>query len=560
MFLKLLRVIDSKRLVREVLFHKGLNLVVDTTSGEPTDSGNDVGKTTFLRVIDYCLGGDGSNIYTDHEFKDLHNEAVYKYLHEGGVLFQLEMENEFQTIKIERGFEKTPKLNGIELGLAEFRERLGHELFLLNGTKPSLRQLLRKFIRIDVHQISNTVKYLHPNTSHNEYEPIYLFFFGFRDYDLISERNVVIKRIRALGKQAAGLKGFSRSSLRQILLVLERQIAEAEKQRDSFQLGPALAKETHRLEELRAQISDLSLQLANLAMTIRLNKDTIEKLERASSDIDLGMVGELYRQAQIVIPTLQTKFEEVVSFHNKMIGSKVRFVRSGLQRLEAEEKGWKDQLSKALAREQEILASLSKVGALVDLQRIQRELQDLHEEKGRRESILEEVERVARESDEAKSKAEELSDAIATYRSDLDKKISEFNVIFSDYSKRLYGEEYIFALDFLEDSKNLLDMRVENVRGNEGTGKKRAQVAVFDLSYLEFLARQNARTVRFTLHDRLEDISINQLNTLFGIADAIDGQFVVAVLKDKINTLDQEFIEKHTILTLSQHEKFFKLA
>ena len=55
MFLKSLDIKNGDVLIREISFHKGINLIVDETKPEnKTESGNSVGKTTVLRLIDFC--------------------------------------------------------------------------------------------------------------------------------------------------------------------------------------------------------------------------------------------------------------------------------------------------------------------------------------------------------------------------------------------------------------------------------------------------------------------------------------------------------------------------
>lgn len=63
---------------------------------------------------------------------------------------------------------------------------------------------------------------------------------------------------------------------------------------------------------------------------------------------------------------------------------------------------------------------------------------------------------------------------------------------------------------------------------------------------------------RFVLHDSTEDVSINQIITLFEIANSIDGQYIVTSLKDKFTTISSDFISANTIITLSQNNKFLK--
>ena len=55
MFLKHLRIIEGNKVIREINFNMGLNLIID--SEEVIETGNGVGKTTVLKIIDFCLGG-----------------------------------------------------------------------------------------------------------------------------------------------------------------------------------------------------------------------------------------------------------------------------------------------------------------------------------------------------------------------------------------------------------------------------------------------------------------------------------------------------------------------
>ena len=51
--------------VLSVIYHlkKGLNLIVDNTDIKfKTDTGNNVGKTTVLQLINFCLGADSETI------------------------------------------------------------------------------------------------------------------------------------------------------------------------------------------------------------------------------------------------------------------------------------------------------------------------------------------------------------------------------------------------------------------------------------------------------------------------------------------------------------------
>ncbi|WP_434343509.1 hypothetical protein V2P32_04650 [Mycoplasma sp. 06067-C1-B144P-99-0482-3] len=68
MFIKQLKISTPTKLIRELNFTKGVNLIVDNTPlKDDKTTGNNVGKTTILKLINYCLGGKAEQIYKDQE-------------------------------------------------------------------------------------------------------------------------------------------------------------------------------------------------------------------------------------------------------------------------------------------------------------------------------------------------------------------------------------------------------------------------------------------------------------------------------------------------------------
>lgn len=59
------------------------------------------------------------------------------------------------------------------------------------------------------------------------------------------------------------------------------------------------------------------------------------------------------------------------------------------------------------------------------------------------------------------------------------------------------------------------------------------------------------------MHDQLETIHDNQLNTIVEVANSINGQYIVPILRDKIpSNID---ISDFEVLSLSQDDKLFKI-
>jgi len=93
MFLKELRILKESEEIRKIKFHKGINLIVDETPFNGKDTGNNVGKTTVLKLIDFCLGGDGKEVYTDPENPKKEYELVKNFLIKNNIIIELLFSN-----------------------------------------------------------------------------------------------------------------------------------------------------------------------------------------------------------------------------------------------------------------------------------------------------------------------------------------------------------------------------------------------------------------------------------------------------------------------------------
>ena len=187
MFLKSLIISTTTKVIREISFHKGINLIVDESEEQIT--GNNVGKTTVLRLIDFCLGGDAKDIYIDPENKKTEYLLVKDYLIKNKIIITLTLghsvEGDNEDVVIKRNFLSKPRkeiireINGEFVTKEDFEDKLS-ELLLpdLQKDKPTFRQVISHNIRYSDLRISNTLKTLDSYTSDAEYETLYLHLFG----------------------------------------------------------------------------------------------------------------------------------------------------------------------------------------------------------------------------------------------------------------------------------------------------------------------------------------------------------------------------------------------
>jgi uncharacterized protein YydD (DUF2326 family) len=206
MFIKSLTISSEKRIIREIIFRKGINLIIDETINlEDTSTGNNVGKTTVLKLIDFCFGADTKTIYTDQENPKVNYNLIKEFLENNKILVTLILSENLddtnsKIIIIERNFlnrkNTIRRINKQDIQDKDFELELMKLLFpQYHAEKPSLRQIISHNIRYRDESINNTLKTLHRYTSDAEYETLYLFLFGC-DFDRGSEKQEILTKLK----------------------------------------------------------------------------------------------------------------------------------------------------------------------------------------------------------------------------------------------------------------------------------------------------------------------------------------------------------------------------
>jgi uncharacterized protein YydD (DUF2326 family) len=562
MFLEKLTITSSKGVIRDIPFKlRGLNLIIDTTisTEDKRASGNNVGKTTFIRSVDFCLGSSGSDLYQDKELRT-DNELVKNFLEENEVTFILSVVN-MSGVKttIQRSFDQEKDLfinNNQYASIKEYKNELNQIFFgLKNDNAVHFRTLIKKFVRSDEFSANNILKILHTSTNQTVYWGMYLTLFGFTDHDLIKQESLLIRRLDKLNKKLKVVKGiYSLDQLKQKLTILENQVHEKEKHVKAFDLPETYGSLVKKLTEIKDITSNLSSEVSGLTTKIAFNAKTRNELQQSQIHIDPQAIKQLYEEAKKLIPTLQKEFEEILDFHQKMIANKVKFIDQHIQKLENDRISKKSFLDSKLDEQGAILRLLENSGTFDDLIKVRSELDNLLIEKGKVLNQSEQIEDLQNQIKESSDLLKEYQENFKNKKDVIKANTDVFNTYLITYSERAHGEKLYIYYDSEKDKFDL-----SNLQGNAGKGYKKSDIISFDLAFISFIAETGLKFPRFVLHDELEIIHPNQIETIFDVANTIDGQLFISVLKDKITFLGDKFVSDHQILSLSQDDKFFRI-
>ena len=565
MFLKNLKIENKLGVIREIDFHKGLNLIVDETpiSNKKT-TGNNVGKTTVLRLVDFCLGSSGKNIYQDSEFKEQENSTIKDFLINTEVVVTLNIVDDLdftsESILIKRNFLKySKKLQAINgetiLNEKEFDAKLKELIFNSEAEKPTFKQIISKNIRDEKNKLANIVKVLNPYSKTEEYEALFLFWLGINT-DTHNQKELLGKeKTREESFQKRLKKEGELSLIEQQLELVNSKITELQQVKSNFNFNEKFEAQIKELNDVKLNLSKLSTELSRLNMRRELVLESKGDLTKERTNIDVSQIESLYNKASKLVPNLQVTFQETVNFHNDLIDEKIKYIDKELPSLTENLVSISKKISSLRRKEKELSEFISASEYSNDYDKILIDLNSLFERKGNLEEKkkywINSNEKLSRISEELKT----INSEINSKDSIIQNRITLFNKFFTKISNDLYGEEYLLSTQKNEKGYDLI---VTNIEGNPSTGKKKGQIAAFDFAYILFAEEIEMKYVHFILHDQLENMHDNQLSTiLIDLSNSINCQFILPIVTDKIPAdLD---IDKYVILSLAENNKLFKV-
>ena len=568
MFLKSLLISTPTKVIREIPFHKGLNLIVDETPSGETLTGNNVGKTTVLRLVDFCLGRDGSVVFKDPESKREVYQLVKDYLIDNKIIITLtlvdDLDNPQRQIEVSRNFlprkESICKINGEDISKIDFENRLGEVIFpSIKVEKPTFRQIIAHNVRYEDTRLNNTLDILNSFTKLEEYETLYLFLFGC-DYDEGSRREELLANIKSESNYMKRLeKHGTKNSYKVALQDIDREIAKLEQKKSSLNINPQLDQDLVELTSVKEELNSISSAITSLRIRRDVIQESINDFNQQRFDVDMVQLQLVYKQAAALIPTIQHTFEEMVSYHNKMLANRARFIEEEIPALD--EKMAQLQTSFASLREKEryLTEKVTASDTFEELEKVINALNEQYTRKGEYGAILSQIESVEEAMNKFNEDLKNIDDGLFStdFKSKVDEQLSKFNDIFSEISDELYDERYSVKEDVIRNAKGQSVYKFSIIGTNLSSGKKQGEISCFDIAYTLFADQESIPCLHFILNDKKELMHDNQLVKLAEIANRENIQFVASILEDKLPAELRN--DDYYVVKLSQNDKLFRI-
>lgn len=570
MFIKKLTISTPLKVIREIVFSSGLNLIVDNTPTTDIQlTGNNVGKTTVLKLIDFCLGANPAIIYSDTENRKAVYDTVKNFLIDKEVLIKLVLtddlddENSRQLI-IERNFlsrkESVRKINGDPILDKDFDAELLRNIFSQQkNDKPTFRQIISHNIRYRDESINNTLKTLDRFTSDVEYETLYLFLLGCTFIDGAKKQAIHTKISQEEAYKERLEKNQTRNAYEIALAMIEEDIAALNRKKDRFNLNENFENDLEQLNRIKYQINKASSKLSKMNIRKNIIQEAKAEMEHNVSKIDLSQLEVLYNEVASNISGIQKTFNDLVAYHNSMVVEKVKFITAELPELIQNVKAEEASIKELLEKEKELTEKVSKSDSFDELEKIIVELNEKYRTKGEYETIISQIKEVDKNLATLRKGIASIDEYLFSdnFEELLKTQIMKFNKHFFAISNELYGEKYALKYEKVTNKKNQQVYKFSSFNANMSSGKKQGEILCFDLAYTLFADAEGLSCLHFLLNDKKELMHDNQLNKVCDFVQTKNVQLVVSILKDK---LPDGLIDKaHVAIELSQADKLFRI-
>lgn len=568
MFLKSLHISTPTKVIREIPFHKGLNLIVDETPSGETLTGNNVGKTTVLRLIDFCLGRDGSVVYKDPESKREVYQLVKDYLIDNKVIVSLTLVDDIEApqrqIEISRNFlgrkESICQINGENISKTDFENRLSDAIFpTITVEKPTFRQIIAHNVRYEDIRLNNTLDILNSFTKMEEYETLYLFLFGC-DYDEGNRREELIANIKSESNYKKRLeKHGTKNSYKVALQDIDREISKLEQKKSSLNINPQLDQDLEALTAVKEELNRISSALTSLRIRRDVIQESVNDFNQQRFDVDMTQLQLVYKQAASLMPNIQHTFEEMVSYHNKMLANRARFIEEEIPSLDEKMVQLQVSFSSLREREKQLTEKVTASDTFEELEKVINALNEQYTRKGEYGAILTQIESVEESMAKFNEDLRNIDEGLFSkdFKTKVDEQLSKFNDIFSEISDELYDERYSVKEDVVRTTKGQSVYKFSVIGTNLSSGKKQGEISCFDIAYILFADQESIPCLHFILNDKKELMHDNQLVKLADIANRENIQFVASILEDKLPAELRN--EAYYVVKLSQNDKLLRI-
>lgn len=316
-------------------------------------------------------------------------------------------------------------------------------------------------------------------------------------------------------------------------------------------------KNRDNVSKIRQQYASFSTKLSDAKFKQQQNKLMIEQLIKDDKlSVNKNVTANFFYEINEIIPDINKTFEDLVNFNSKLQKNKIIYLQEVQSTLDENVKLISKQRDE-LVQGNETLISLVAKNRLDEYNKLLKNLSEREQEISTRKQMLTAMKNFAADRNRIESEIEKLDDIHGKDSSDYYiSKMDKFNKIFTEFSSQINGERPVLIYN---PNENNFPVSITDLDGTS-TGTRKSLIASYDLAYQQFAKESNFIVPNFVIHDVLETIEGENLQHIISIANSLESQFIVAILKEKLDSanLSEKEQSKLRLIALSTDDKLFE--
>lgn len=521
---------------------------------------NDLGKSSLLKVIDYCLWSSGTDLVNDPE-TSLPNEWVLDFLTKHDTKFELKFIVDSKEYTIIRKYNTTEYLsvNGQHFTTEdEFRKKLNYIIFWVLDDEFKFRNLIPFFIRKNDQWMGNIVKYLHKFIGHSKLAQAYTVLLWFNQYELLNEKIKKTESKEIIRDRMKNYYGISKidelSSIKEKILysieLIDTKIESLELKRDNFDFVNAWLTEIKKMNSFKEKIYDLRSSISKSELKEKFNSNYIKRLKREISNIDLDEIKLLYKDAEENLDKLHKTFQDVTKFHSRLLINKVEYLNSENKNLKSKIMQDKESLKLLEIEESNLTRSFVDKEILSDYKKIDNDISELKIEKGVELDKIKEIDDYYSQTEIITNELTNINKKLKEHMWTFQNNIDSFNSILWDVSTKILNKKLSLKID-----KTFIP-KIGGTSANPGPWEKAKEIITFMFAYLQYSEKVGISNCKTLTFDFLDQVWPEALKNIFEYASKLEVCIIIPILRNNIPDINKQ----HIILELSQINKLYKLS
>jgi uncharacterized protein YydD (DUF2326 family) len=534
---------DDRRFKR-LRFHEGMNILLSDRTNVSTlqDSRNGAGKSSFVRIFRYLLGGDLDGKLKAPKLKRHSFYCILQFPDSGEMLM------------VERSVSSTTQIRvGNEVvSVKDWRQRIAKSLFALPETekasRPTAPQLISQLARTNIFDVATKT---HGVETDWESGARIGYFLGLSP-EILSKAHEVAE----LEAQRKALNKITKSGVLSALNLKEpdllAQLAQARYKYNQikenlrrFRVDVQYNEHQAKADKLSARIRDLNDEALALEQRRRDIQLAIDEEVSSSSANDFAQrLSALYEEVGITLPkVVRKRFDEVEAFHASLVKNRKFFLESELHTINHRLITIKKDRDAMDASRASIMELLKESMALETFLSAEQELTWQGVTIADLEKKLEAVQSLANLQLHLKAKSAEAEVALRAEMSERKNLLNDALALFAQLGSEVYKDRQCF-LRVEPTDKGVFKVEPK-IDGDASTGISEVKTFLLDM-VCAVMGIRLGRTPQILIHDSLLFDSMDNrqmascLNVGSRLAREFGFQYIVTLNSDRLEAAEQE--------------------